>query len=277
MKDLVQKDLIQDITAVVIEAAADFVHDTKASWDGMVKPTYPDAHKAGMRVPKGGSSCASCKYLEGKNKCNSTYFIKWNGNNLLPVPADEYCSDWYEPKKELKAAEEVSLDGDQQGSIWHGIKITGFTGPEEEGLRAMLSRVPSELFYNVTEIKSAKELNAKHGRFTPETKVMLFNPNNFKLRQRFGQGDGWMYHPELTVVHEIGHSIYESLSPEQKNEWLKLGGWQIGWKVGQSPAYQEKRPGWGNDTSKWTHIAGLNIPRHYSERNPNECFADCFA
>jgi hypothetical protein len=178
---------------------------------------------------------------------------------------------------DLMAAEEVSLAGDQKGSIWNGIKITGFTGPEEEGLRAMLSRVPSELLYNVSEIKSAKELNAKHGRFIPDTKVMLFNPGNFNLRQRFGQGDGWLYHPELTVIHELGHSIYESLTPEQKTEWLKLGGWQIGWKVGQAPAYEEKRPGWGNDTSKWTHIAGLNIPRHYSERNPNECFADCFA
>lgn len=60
---------------------------------------YPDNHQAGMRVPKGGSSCASCEYLgESKTTCKNKYFIKWNGSNKLPAPADEFCSDWYEQK-----------------------------------------------------------------------------------------------------------------------------------------------------------------------------------
>jgi hypothetical protein len=59
---------------------------------------YPANHKPGMRVPKGGSSCASCEYL-GKDKrtCTNKFFIRWNGSNLIPAPIDEYCSDWYEP------------------------------------------------------------------------------------------------------------------------------------------------------------------------------------
>jgi len=68
---------------------------------GKGKITFPPDHKPGMKVPKGGSSCSSCEYLgkDGKT-CTNKYFKKWHGSNKLPVPADEYCSDWYEPVKE---------------------------------------------------------------------------------------------------------------------------------------------------------------------------------
>lgn len=54
-----------------------------------------------MRVPKGGSSCASCEYYKGDMICGNEYFIHWNKNGKH-IPAerpDEYCSDWYEPKE----------------------------------------------------------------------------------------------------------------------------------------------------------------------------------
>lgn len=190
---------------------------------------------------------------------------------------NEYDDLVKQNKKQLEAATEVSLEGEQKGALWNGVKLTGFTGPEEEGLRAMLSRIPPELFTNVVEIKAAPELNAKHGRFLPETKTVEFNPANFTLRQRFGKGEGWIYHAELTVVHEIGHSIYSVLTPLERDEWLYICGWQKGWKEGQSLAYVESRPGWEPGTSAWTHKAGVEMPRYYSEKNPNECFADCFA
>ncbi len=62
--------------------------------------TFPKDHVPGLRVPKGGSSCASCEYL-GKDRktCTNTYFIRWNGNNILPAPPDEFCSDYWEPRK----------------------------------------------------------------------------------------------------------------------------------------------------------------------------------
>lgn len=61
-------------------------------------PQYPPDHQAGMQVPKGGSSCASCEYLgDDKRSCKNKYFIAWNGSDRLPFPADQYCSDWYEP------------------------------------------------------------------------------------------------------------------------------------------------------------------------------------
>lgn len=81
------------------------------------KPDYPDTHEAGMRVPKGGSSCASCEYLgEDRKSCTNKYFIKWNGSGELPLPADEYCSDWYSPEIDLDAAvEELVAYGTSEG------------------------------------------------------------------------------------------------------------------------------------------------------------------
>jgi hypothetical protein len=244
------------------------------------KATYPESHAIGMIVPKGGASCLNCAFLAyNKKDCASAHFIQWNnGDTRIPLPPDQYVSDWWEPiKKDMEAATEVSHEGDQKGSLWNGIKITGFTGPEEEGLRAMLSRVPPELLFAVKAIKSAKELNAKHGRYIPDTNTVLFNPDNFASRQRLGKGYGSLSHPELTVVHEIGHSLYMSLAPEKQQEWIKLSGWMEGSKPGQSPAYEECRPGWEPGKSDWTHKAGVLYPRWYSEKDPNEAFADCFA
>lgn len=66
------------------------------------KIEYPADHEPGMRVPKGGSSCAKCEYLKDKNKrlCGNEYFIKWNGSDKIPAPVNEYCSDWFESKDE---------------------------------------------------------------------------------------------------------------------------------------------------------------------------------
>ena len=67
----------------------------------MPKATYPPDHEAGMRVPKGGSNCAKCEYLKdaAKRICGNSYFIAWNGSNVIPGQIDAYCSDWFEPAK----------------------------------------------------------------------------------------------------------------------------------------------------------------------------------
>lgn len=63
--------------------------------------TYPKNHKLGMRVPKGGSMCDNCKFLgEDHKTCMNKEWIKWNnGDNKLPAPSDQYCSDLWEPKQ----------------------------------------------------------------------------------------------------------------------------------------------------------------------------------
>ena len=377
---LLSQKLVDEITSATVTGIADALHNVQAKAD----PTYPSDHKAAMKVPKGGSSCSNCEYLaDNKTDCKNTYFQKWNGSPRIPAPIDEYCSDWFEPRAEIAAAEEkkwhgVDLDGTiaeyhgwkgishigkpiegealnkvkawlkkgervkiftardlhsdpkaikyiedwcekylgqkievtdskdeymidhmddrvhrvekntgeiiagqeqsiQNSSLWNGIKLVGFTGPEEEALRATLSRIPPELLDYVTCVQSAKELQAKHGRYIPEEEKILFNPGNLLLRQRFGKGEFQVSHADLTLVHEVGHSLYDNLSPEDQVKWQALSGWMEGTKAGQAPAYVESRPGWEPFASKWTHQAGAKFPRWYAEKNPNEDFADCFA
>ena len=63
------------------------------------KPTYSADHDPAIRVPKGGSSCSSCEYLgDDRKTCKNSHYVAWNnGSNKLLFPADEFCSDWYEP------------------------------------------------------------------------------------------------------------------------------------------------------------------------------------
>jgi hypothetical protein len=542
---------LSEIKAASIQSIADAFHDMEAKGD----PTYPADHKAAMRVPKGGSSCASCKYVSDDGKdCSNTHYQAYNGSKHLPAPADEYCSDWYEPKEEIKAEgvmdtskgwHGVDLDGtiayhkewkgpehigkpingealakvkewlkkgekvkifsarakepkaikpiedfcmkvfgqkleitdrkdenmidmlddrafhveentgkilgygtsegvekewdtrgrgrkqkevyqgtlgkladkiikeglkpgtplrgikmvwatkdkeealgygiskvadaktgDQialvvidpvkanfsqaykdmnmqyvvskgappesikrieiydrdalyaalndyrdidtlkrakdlpipkpvriikseaneiyltlvadssieaasetsgQDTLWHGITFTGFTGPEEEALRAVLSRIPPELLVHVECIVSAPELNAKHGRYLSGEHKILFNPGNLNLRQRFGGGELPLNHTDLCLVHEVGHSLYNSLTSSEKTIWLGISGWTKNKVEGQAPAYVERRPGWEPKTSEWTHKFGVKFSRYYGEKNPDEDFADCFA
>lgn len=61
----------------------------------------PPGHKPAMRVPKGGASCANCKFASIKEDgphCGESHFIAWNGGSRLPVnDPTTYCSDWWEP------------------------------------------------------------------------------------------------------------------------------------------------------------------------------------
>lgn len=64
------------------------------------KFTLPEDHLFGMRVPKGGSSCAKCKFAGSDGKhCGNTNFQDWQKSlgvadpSELPAPADEYCCD----------------------------------------------------------------------------------------------------------------------------------------------------------------------------------------
>lgn len=55
----------------------------------------PPNHHAGIIVPKGGSSCANCKWAEIRNDgphCLNKYFVQWSGTSRLPVDDPEaYC------------------------------------------------------------------------------------------------------------------------------------------------------------------------------------------
>lgn len=163
-------------------------------------------------------------------------------------------------------------------ALFRHVKIVGFRGPDEELIRAAVSRVPPELLANCIMIKSDPTMGAKHGRFVPKTKTILMNPTQFGLRQRFGRGPGWIWHFELTMVHEVGHSVFEGLPQGIQEAWNNLSSWTKGDAPADYVRYVEKRPGWEiGKTEKWAHRPGVAFTRHYAERNPGEDFADSFA
>jgi hypothetical protein len=70
----------------------------KEEYGGPGPMELPDSHRAGLKVPKGGSCCANCKWWNKEEQvCTSTYYAKWADTNTIPYPADEYCTNWWEP------------------------------------------------------------------------------------------------------------------------------------------------------------------------------------
>lgn len=164
------------------------------------------------------------------------------------------------------------------GVLFRKVHIIGFTNAERELAIAYISRVPPELLrMGVERIASDPRLGAIHGRYDPESKTIFFNPKTFRGKARMGRGPAKIPHGQLTMVHEFGHAVFNTLPDELKNEWLALSGWMKGTKPGQAEPYEEKRPGWPHKISKWTHAKGASFTRHYAEKNPDEDFADTFA
>lgn len=66
----------------------------------------PPGHQVGVRVPKGGSSCASCVYstrADGAQRCLNRYYRQYAGTDRFVdpktgkrVPGDEFCCDFWE-------------------------------------------------------------------------------------------------------------------------------------------------------------------------------------
>src|SRR5690242_13699540 len=68
----------------------------------------PKGHKPVLPVPKGGSMCLNCNYLNpDKKTCREPNFIAFNGGPKLPYPADRMCSDWWEEKKNANSSSDV--------------------------------------------------------------------------------------------------------------------------------------------------------------------------
>lgn len=66
--------------------------------------TFPEDHQALMPVPKGGSSCSNCEYVDAENhSCRSEHYQKWNGGSgkLPDRDLDSLCSDWWKAAKPL--------------------------------------------------------------------------------------------------------------------------------------------------------------------------------
>lgn len=92
------------------------------------KVTFPKDHEAAMRVPKGGSCCKNCSFVDvDGHACKSEHYVKWAGTHKLPpLPLDEICSDWYEPRAPIEKA--ISSE-----HFAHVVQRTTNAAPEEHG------------------------------------------------------------------------------------------------------------------------------------------------
>lgn len=64
----------------------------------LVKVEHAAGHKLGTVVPKGGSDCEKCEYLdrETMKDCMDKVFQKWHGSSTIPAAIDCYCCDEFE-------------------------------------------------------------------------------------------------------------------------------------------------------------------------------------
>ena len=71
-------------------------------------PKYTKDHQVGMKVPKGGSDCAKCEYIDASGtRCGQKDFVKWNGGPVIPAPDDEYCCDFFTTRERKRTAKEL--------------------------------------------------------------------------------------------------------------------------------------------------------------------------
>jgi len=91
---LLTRTILKDVVARLDHAPA-------GAFGGRGPFRLPVTHSAGMRVPQGGSSCASCRFLAPNGRdCTEENFVLWNGSSRIPGPINSYCSDWYETRAE---------------------------------------------------------------------------------------------------------------------------------------------------------------------------------
>lgn len=185
-----------------IDRFADAVGDWKVTRQQILakaeRVDVPNGHRSYMRVPagSGGASCASCRYLsEDGKQCSSKFFQAWNGGSAsLPYPADESCSDWYEPKASAleKAEDEV------QEPSGRAIRSGGGMSTGSSAFKAKQKKYEKKLA-GIKELGAQTALPGmgEGGPATPPAE----SPE-FKVRsgRRLSQGDAYFEHSQ-GVLH----------------------------------------------------------------------------
>jgi hypothetical protein len=85
-------------------------------------------HLIGMEVPRGGSSCASCRFLVDRFYCSLAMWVDapkriggGGGDPRLPLPANRWCCDGYE----VRGSQRNPLFGELSPGETFGILATG--------------------------------------------------------------------------------------------------------------------------------------------------------
>lgn len=240
-----------------------------------------------------GFGCSRCEYGDKAEKLDGAGRKLWCsfwGMHVLPTSCCERNAgkdDHIAPnKKQNSSSDDVDASFSELQEISQQTKDTvegsyvpsfkGFTDDQVKELTGYIKNIPSKFMEPVTKVV-AKNLGAIHGRYEPSNTSIEFNPKNFNNKMKFGNKTK-VNMDQHVFTHEVGHGVYRNvLNDEQRNKWSAISGWIKGTGENQAQPYEEKRPGWPKKTSKWTHNKDAKFTRLYSEKNPNEDFADHFA
>lgn len=88
-----EEELLEQLLDVgKVKAAA------KGEYGGKGEFHLPTDHHPAVQVPRGGSCCQNCKFVDAaKHECKNPNYIEWKGSpKLPPLPLNEICSDWWE-------------------------------------------------------------------------------------------------------------------------------------------------------------------------------------
>jgi len=178
------------------------------SEEKLAMPELPPNHHAAMRVPKGGSCCANCEYLgDDKKSCRNDYFIKWDGgkekpadSDRLPYPADEYCSDWYEPENELlEAAYRIGAAPLQKAISGEGSRKTIFMMRHGKTALDPIKRSDGWLDFPLSDDGRVKLLTAEqYLKETPITKIYCSDLKRHRETAEIIQS-GSIYNPQIVI------------------------------------------------------------------------------
>lgn len=132
------------------------------------------------------------------------------------------------------------------------------------------------------------DLGAKHGSYAPDTGVLTLSTRLFmganaaQVMMIDVNGET----PPLcepccsralhTSIHECLHAIGTATGLDSSEPWLRLSGFELTAMESQgTQRYWESRPGWEPGPSPWRYREDAYMPRAYSGKSPQECFADC--
>jgi hypothetical protein len=143
-------DKVAPIAKLGAMQSADLSKDQPFRAKGKGPYRLPVHHEPAMRLKKGaGTLCINCRFVAIDLKhCGHPYYAEFYGTTELPAPADELCSDWYEPAKEKTA--DISYSGgdfspSNYSSHIEGAKpnrqVSGIPSWKQPSLRAPVEKV----------------------------------------------------------------------------------------------------------------------------------------
>lgn len=175
---------------------------------------------------------------------------------------------------------------EKNGEDPSGMAVLNATPAEAGVVRSILGLLPACVLdaAGVRRVVIAPELGATHGASVGGGEIRI-HPKMLPggVKTKLGHGARWP-HLYFTVLHEVGHALDDRYHVSLSEEWLRLSDWRHEPETMGEPSakgrgrYIEKRPGWPEYTSPWTHAeTGRPFIRQYQHKGPEDDFSDHFA